>query len=88
MILNRTADDLELTTDQHGFSRIFCYAVSTSGKSGKSEDNNKKSVSLAEQCLHFVLSTDDHDFTDFCYASGLVGPRPSFRLIRQISRQQ
>ena len=25
---------------------------------------------LGEQCLQVVLSTDDHDFTDFCYASG------------------
>ena len=23
---------------------------------------------LGEQCLQVVLSTDDHDFTDFCYA--------------------
>ena len=25
---------------------------------------------LGEHCLQVVLSTDDHDFTDFCYVSG------------------
>ena len=29
----------------------------------------KKVLSLAEQCLQVVLSTDEQDFTDFCYAS-------------------
>ena len=27
---------------------------------------------LGEQYLQVVLSTDDHDFTDFCYASEWV----------------
>ena len=43
--------------------------VSASGKSGKSEDNKKRVLSLAEQILQFVLSTDNHDFTDVCYAA-------------------
>ena len=39
--------------------------VLASGKSGKSVDNKKRVLLLAEQILQFVLSTD---FTDFCYA--------------------
>ncbi len=30
---------------------------------------------LAEQCLQVVLSTDEQDFTDFCYASEWVRAR-------------
>ena len=39
--------------------------VSASVKSGKSVDNKKRVLSLAEQILQFVLSTDFTDFTDF-----------------------
>ena len=42
--------------------------VSASVKSGKSVDNKKRVLSLAEQILQFVLSTDFTDFTDFGYA--------------------
>ena len=43
--------------------------VSVSVKSGKSVDNKKRVLSLAEQILQFVLSTDFTDFPDFGYAS-------------------
>ena len=39
--------------------------VSGSVKSGKSVDNKKRVLSLAETRSHFVLSTDFTDFTDF-----------------------
>ena len=39
--------------------------VLVSVKSGKSVDNKKRVLSLAEQILQFVLSTDFTDFTDF-----------------------
>ena len=46
--------------------------VSDSVKSGKSVDNKKRVLSLAETRSHFVLSTDFTDFTDFLLRSGGV----------------
>ena len=40
---------------------------------------------LGEQCLQFILSTDDHDFTDFCYALEWVGAPLDIRVISAIS---
>ena len=51
--------------------------VSASVKSGKSEDNKKRVLSLAEQILQFVLSTDFTDFTDFWLRIGVVRARVS-----------
>ena len=45
--------------------RVVRALVSASVKSGKSVDNKKRVLSLAEQILQFVLSTDFTDFTDF-----------------------
>ena len=62
--------------------------VSASVKSGKSVDNKKRVLSLAEQILQFVLSTDFTDFTDFCYASvgaRRIGCADAIRVIRAIS---
>ena len=39
--------------------------VLASVKSGKSVDNKKRVLSLAETRSHFILSTDFTDFTDF-----------------------
>ena len=57
-----------LTTDFTDFTDFWLRIgmvrarVSVSVKSGKSVDNKKRVLSLAEQILQFVLSTD---FTDF-----------------------
>ena len=54
--------------------------VSVSVKSGKSVDNKKRVLSLAEQILQFVLSTDFTDFTDFWLRIGGVRARVSLQL--------
>ena len=46
--------------------------VLVSVKSGKSVDNKKRVLSLAEPRSHFVLSTDFTDFTDFLLRIGGV----------------
>ena len=51
--------------------------VLVSVKSGKSVDNKERVLSLAEQILQFVLSTDFTDFTDFWLRFGVVRARVS-----------
>ena len=46
--------------------------VLASVKSGKSVDNKKRVLSLAEHILQFVLTTDFTDFTDFLLRVGGV----------------
>ena len=57
---------------------MFLLYRSASGKSGKSVDNNKKSL-VARRAMSSVLflSTDEQDFTDFLLRIGVVRARVS-----------
>ena len=46
-----------------------CYAIPVSGKSGKSEDNKKRVLLLAERCLQFFIYWWTRFYWFFCYAA-------------------